>query len=426
MLIKATIENFLSYDVPATLSLIAGKITKQHNEQVTRINGVSVLRGAILYGPNASGKSNFLKAMSKLMEMVNGDSCRYALRCQFRLTDKPRPDMAWDVVYSRNDRIFRYYVKTDGIAVKEEKLNLLVEDEKEIFVREGLSVRYGEMIKNKSWYEGRTFEQSGFLVRTLKRDGILERRGEIDQADIVADAIDGLQNLIVLGYDPRPEAQYLGSLLSADDFAKFLKRLMTVADVGITDIVWHECTRDEAIRIADRHLSVTDTMHDGVRFVKDGQTLWMVTVQHGKILVQELNFVHNGITMSLAEESDGTIRLFNLSVFLYNLMKQSTVWMVDEIDCHLHPCIAYKILKEFMTMPDAKSQLIVTAHDTSLMTHDIWRTDEVWFAEKRLDGSSDLYSLYQFTPRFDKRLEKGYRQGLYGAMPHIGGEMLNG
>jgi AAA15 family ATPase/GTPase len=79
-----------------------------------------------------------------------------------------------------------------------------------------------------------------------------------------------------------------------------------------------------------------------------------------------------------------------------------------------------------MDRENAESQLIVTLHDTNLMTHDIWRADEIWFAEKRVDGSSDLYSLYQFTPRFDKRLEKGYRQGLYGAMPHIGGEMLNG
>ena len=92
----------------------------------------------------------------------------------------------------------------------------------------------------------------------------------------------------------------------------------------------------------------------------------------------------------------------------------------------MHSFLTYHVLKKIMEMPNVRSQIIVTAHDTTLMDHEIWRTDEVWFAEKRMDGSSDIYSLYQYTPRFDKKLEKGYRQGLYGAIPHIGGEMLNG
>jgi AAA15 family ATPase/GTPase len=73
-----------------------------------------------------------------------------------------------------------------------------------------------------------------------------------------------------------------------------------------------------------------------------------------------------------------------------------------------------------MENADNKGQLIVTLHDLNLMTQEIWRTDEIWFAEKRQDGSTDLYSLYQFSPRFDKNLQKGYMQGKYGAIPMIG------
>ena len=64
----------------------------------------------------------------------------------------------------------------------------------------------------------------------------------------------------------------------------------------------------------------------------------------------------------------------------------------------------------------------MTAHDTNLLTQELWRTDEVWFAEKRPKGSTDLYSVYQFAPRFDKDLEKGYLQGMYGAIPYFGME----
>ena len=67
---------------------------------------------------------------------------------------------------------------------------------------------------------------------------------------------------------------------------------------------------------------------------------------------------------------------------------------------------------------------VVTAHDTNLMTRDLWRDDEVWFVEKRSDGSSNMYSLSQFSPKRDKNLSRGYLKGLYGALPCIGGHMV--
>ena len=78
------------------------------------------------------------------------------------------------------------------------------------------------------------------------------------------------------------------------------------------------------------------------------------------------------------------------------------------------------LIQEHMENDKSRGQLIVTLHDLNLMSNEIWRTDEIWFAEKRQDGSSDLYSLYQFTPRFDKDLQNGYMQGKYGAIPMIG------
>ena len=426
MLIKLTIENVLSYDAPATFSLVAGKITKQHKEQVTDVGGVSVLRGAIVYGPNAAGKSNLLRAVFVLVQMLNGDSCRYSYGGQFKLTNEPRNDMSWDMLFSAGGHVYRYLVKTDGVSISEECLWLVSDKEEVVFERSGLNVSFGQMFADRTWYESRSFEKSRFVICTLKRDGIIDRRESIPNSEVIIQAIEGLQQIIVLSSDSIPEAQYIGSLLKVEEFMEFLKRLMTVADIGITDVQWRACSRDQAMLILDRHRSVNPIRQDGVQFAKDGQALWAIVTKDGASDVFELKFIHNGFELSLNDESVGTIRLFNLSVFLFNLKRTPSVWFVDEIDCHLHPNIAYRLLKEFMTMPNVVSQLVVTAHDTSLMTHDIWRTDEVWFAEKRMDGSSDLYSLYQFTPRFDKRLEKGYRQGLYGAMPHIGGEMLNG
>ena len=329
-------------------------------------------------------------------------------------------------ILTAGGHVYRYLVKTDGVSISKECLWLVSDKEEVVFERSGLNVSFGQMFADRTWYESRSFENSRFVICTLKRDGIIDRRESISNSEVIIHAIEGLQQITVLSSESIPEAQYIGSLLNVEEFMGFLKRLMTVADIGITDVQWRVCSRDQAVLILDRHRSISPIRQDGVQFAKDGQALWAIVTKDGASDVFELKFIHSGYELSLNDESIGTIRLFNLSVFLFNLKRTPSVWFVDEIDCHLHPSITYRLLKEFMTMPNVASQLIVTAHDTSLMTHDIWRTDEVWFAEKRMDGSSDLYSLYQFTPRFDKRLEKGYRQGLYGAMPHIGGEMLNG
>ena len=180
------------------------------------------------------------------------------------------------------------------------------------------------------------------------------------------------------------------------------------------------------MEIIDFAMGSSDEGQEGVRFVKYRGSLWGVGKNGDRQIVYELRFVHKGVPMRMAEESEGTIRMFELSVFLYSFKVEQRTWFVDEIDCHMHSFLTYHVLKKIMEMPNVRSQIIVTAHDTTLMDHEIWRTDEVWFAEKRMDGSSDIYSLYQYTPRFDKKLAKGYRQGLYGAIPHIGGEMLNG
>ena len=119
------------------------------------------------------------------------------------------------------------------------------------------------------------------------------------------------------------------------------------------------------------------------------------------------------------QESDGTIRILEYSVFLYSLFTEEQTWVVDEIDRCLHPFLTRFVATEALNHPNCKSQIVMTTHDVTILSQDIWRTDEVWFTEKRPDGSTDLYSLYQFKPRFDVDLEKRYREGRWGAVPVI-------
>ena len=392
MLIRATIENVLSYDMPVTFSMEAGKITRQHLDHVVRIAGNPVLRGAIIYGPNAAGKSNFIKAIYLLCRMLNYDSCRLALGKQFRLTPRPRRAMSWEIIYSHNEIIYRYFVKTDGLIVLEEDLDFVQNGEfVSIFSRNRLSVCFVE---------------------------------NITSASMIVNAISALQAFRIIRPDSVPSPDSLGALLKIDEFTDFLERLLRVADLGIDGVVWRECSRREADMVLTHGAVDGDLVQEGSRFIEWRNSMWVITMDGKKRSVHELRFKHKGVALPIGSESDGTIRMLHLSVFLFSISRTDNVWLIDEIDSHLHPFLTRFILKEFLSAAGTTSQIIATAHDTTLMSHDIWRTDEVWFAEKRVDGSSDLYSLYKYTPRFDKKLDKGYLQGLYGAIPCIGGEML--
>lgn len=429
MLISLTLKNVLSYAQETTFSMIAGKITKQHMNHVTKIDDLSILRGAIIYGPNAAGKSNLLKAMGILQAMLQMDNCRFSAgnRYMFAPTSSSSRVMSWKLTYEANGCVFKYSVETDGLVVLTEQLDL-VSDEGVVplFIRNKMRVHFCDWLAGSEWLKGRTFRPTGFFLSKMVQDGLFERFGEIEHGELLADAARGATNFEVLHSEATPQVSGLASMLEMEEFKSFLKNLLKVADLGIEDVVWRQCLTRESQGLYETIARAREIKENEAHFIEAHGAMWALTLKNGRPMAFELRFVHQGVPMRMGNESEGTIRLFRLSLFLYSLRTSDKTWMIDEIDNHLHPYMTRSVLQAFMDMPEARAQIIATAHDTTLMTQDIWRTDEVWFAEKRPNGSSDLYSLYQYTPRFDKNLEKGYRQGMYGAIPHIGGEMLHG
>ena len=123
----------------------------------------------------------------------------------------------------------------------------------------------------------------------------------------------------------------------------------------------------------------------------------------------------------LYEESDGTNRLYELSPAFEQLIHESDiVYIIDELERSMHPLLAKELLKLFSSSKTTKSQLIFTTHESHLLDDSLLRRDEIWFTEKKSDGSTKLYPLSDFNPRGDKVLERGYLQGRYGGIPFLG------
>ena len=141
-----------------------------------------------------------------------------------------------------------------------------------------------------------------------------------------------------------------------------------------------------------------------------------------KYIVNTLKFKHKNSESSFGtyEESDGTIRILEL---IDILLSNNKLFLVDELDSSLHPILVDGLLKIFLKA-NASNQLIITTHELKTLDFDLVRRDEIWFAEKSENGDSKIYSLEEFkdVARFDRKIDKAYMEGRFGAISNINTE----
>jgi uncharacterized protein len=156
------------------------------------------------------------------------------------------------------------------------------------------------------------------------------------------------------------------------------------------------------------------------------QTIYRALTKHDKFSADG-NLIGSEMVSLSEYESEGTKKLFNFApAFLEGLEKQR-IFIIDELDAKLHPLLTIALIKMFHANTGSEhcSQLIFTTHDTNLLTSELFRRDQIWFAEKNKLGATQMYSLYDFKPqnkkvRTDEMYEKNYLVGKYGAIPYLG------
>lgn len=150
-----------------------------------------------------------------------------------------------------------------------------------------------------------------------------------------------------------------------------------------------------------------------------GQFQFDVSIENGEIMAEKILFDHGNKQdlFELADESDGTMRLFDL-LPVYDLGQKEKIIIIDELDRSLHSKLTQKYIELFYSITKNKhSQLICTTHDINLMNLKQLRQDEIWFVEREDDHASRIYSLSNYKERFDKNVLNDYLLGRYGAIP---------
>ena len=426
MLIRLRVRNLLSFGSETEFSLSAGKITKKHKNHIRRVGRTSILRGCAVFGPNAAGKSNLLTAIALIERMMIDNSCAAVAGRQFRLSKKIQPDIGFDIEYEYNEHIFRYEIVTDGSVVKKEILSCLDSDTPEVlYSRIQGNMVLGARLKDYLWYEQRTCKDNAFYLMKLAQDGIRENRKTIPESKIMLDACWGMKQFIVIDASRQTllgDKYY--AKLQIEDFRKFLVSLLNWADVGISEVSYRKLTGSEADSLLLKYRAVIpDDLHDGwSRVVLESPSYYLLTSDGTNVSACEICCKHGEHFFRASEESQGTIKLIQLSSLLYQLKTSRMVWCVDEFDSKFHTVISQELLNWYMKTDETiSSQLIVAVHDTNLFSHDIWRTDEICLVTK-VKGvhSSRVLRLDSLSPRFDKRLAKGYMKGEYGSLPKVG------
>ncbi len=410
MLIEFSVENFRSIKERVTLSMIAAskRDELQDNLIQTNFKDMDLLKSAVIYGPNASGKSNIIRALwtmrgiiRKSNKIQKGEELPL-VPFMFDMKSQTQPS-SFEVLFIQDGIRYIYGFSADSRKIYDEYLYYFPSGKKSIIFErtETTDFKFTKDVREQKELAGRTLANALYLSTATQWN-----------YEKTSKAFDWFKNLKFINASSSNKS-FTANLLTKDKNAKeYVRELLRGADTGIQDI-----------NIKIKEISLEDLPEDFPESLRD------IFLKDGKGKVIDAKTVHyiNGredspVNLDIYDESDGTQKFFYLSGPLYDVLKNGKILFVDELSVRLHPYLVESLVKRFNSEkynPNG-AQLIFTTHNTYLLKQSLFRRDQIWFTEKTPEESTDLYSLYEIKGiRKEENIEKGYLLGRYGAIPFI-------
>lgn len=403
MLIEFSVKNFLSFKDKATLSMEKGN-GDENIDNIIFNDITDLVKNAAIYGANASGKSNILKAFTCAILMIRnsnlmsvGEKWSYIKPFLFDETSKNKPS-EFEFTFITNNVKYKYFFSADQNRIYEESLDVYNSQKPtNIFIRKDTNIYEFSNDKNKlASLAANNTENKLFLSTATTwnyektKDAFLWFTKTIDTYD----SFNKIMDKDLIDYSENEELK------------KFSLKLLKEADILIKNISVNYEEKEMEGTIADMPI---------IPIVKK------VDIELEHEVVDEENNIHT-YKLNFKDESSGTKVLFAFAPFLKRAFEETKVIIVDELEKSMHPKLVEFIVRLFNNKDINKvnSQLIFTTHATNLLNLEILRRDQIWFVEKNpLNGNSELYPLDSFSVRKDENIQKGYINGRYGAVPFI-------
>jgi AAA15 family ATPase/GTPase len=415
MLLQFSVDNFRSIKDNMLFSMLA---STEDNDNSIEMGEDRILRSAVLYGANASGKSNLLKAMSRMRALVLNHT--KVSQSVDRLTHEPfklnssteNASTTYEIIFFIDNKRYRYGFENDSTTIYAEWLfEKESRKESKLFYRDAEDEFYVNPTRFK---EGKGLEE-----KTLNNHLFLwkcdSENGKISQA-----ILKWFFNFNMIdGYENRGYIDYSRKELSNDNFKQDIINLVQVADLGIDDMSTHE--EEVSTDMLDT-MQLPKAIKDEL-VVKGGLMKVETSTVHKKF--DKVNNEIGSVSFELdKDESIGTQKFFAMSAPILDTLRNGKILIIDELDASLHPILTMHLIEMFHNKEtnQKNAQLIFATHDTNLLQTDLFRRDQVWFAEKDRYGATSIYSLleYKYSTRKTTNKEKNYLNGRYGAIPFIG------
>ncbi len=411
MIEEFSFGNFWSFKDIQTLNLTAAKIKSKNsdldvNNVITINDKLSLLKSKAIYGANASGKSNMIRALSYFIRIIEDsvkDENVLPLIIPFQLsTETKKEPTFFQLIFRHKGVRYRYGFEADAKEIKSEWLFATPKArETALFIRENnklnkVNKRHFEEGHKLTTLFGKGFENEIFRTNSL----FLTSVASFGFGKLSKSLIDTITDIsIVSGLDSKGMYTYAEDALNNLETKQYIVDFLKNADVGIKDLDTVEFSKN-------------DLPEDNRE-----KTVVSIRTTYNK---KKKNHGEYAFDFDI-QESEGTKKMFELSPFIYNALKEGTPLIIDEFDARFHPLLTKKIIELFNAATNSKAQLIFVTHDTNLLSADLFRRDQIDFVEKDKYGASHLYTLVEFKGiRNTASFEKDYIQGKYGAIPFLG------
>jgi AAA15 family ATPase/GTPase len=419
MLLQFTVSNYKTFEKEAKLSMIAAHYTEKMEDNVIDVPkfGLKLLKSAVVYGANASGKTKLFEALDFMDRFVRSSSkdkqINEAIDLEpFRLnTVSEKEPSLFEVVFIYKNEMYRYgFEATTEKIVTEWLYHTPNKKEIELFYRTAQGFELDKKFKVEDLVQRKRIRPNALLLSVAAsfNDPIAETVLEWFAKNV--NVISGLNEQGYIGFS----TNMLGDKTQNTKMLNLLKN----ADLSI------ESLDIKTTNIADLTDELPNEIKDLLaKEVKEGSQLVSgVYTTHRKFTADKSVVELARFTMD-EEESNGTRKFFALTGPIIDSLDKGKTLFVDELDAKLHPNLTHQLIKLFhnkITNPH-NAQLVFNTHDTNLLDADIFRRDQIWFTEKDRYGAATLFSLAEIKGvRKDDKLEKNYIQGKYGAIPYLG------
>lgn len=429
MIVKFSVENWMSFSNSTTFSMVASR-ERQHGSRVPQIEKYQtrILPIAAIYGGNASGKTNLFKALNFAKDfIVIGTKPESLIKVDpFRLNaDGVNSPSRFLFELLIDETIYEYsFALTRNIVIEEKLVEVLSAREKILFLRKDGLVQFDSSLDKDQFLH--------FAFRGTRDNQLFLTNSVSQKVDTFKPVYNWFKNCLQLIAPDSKFGPFHQIINKNNPLYKTMNAMLSQLDTGIASI-GSENISIENIPFPDELKSkiLEDLKDNMIVCLREEPTnmLFVIKRINGELKASKLVTFHpkqdgSTVKFEMNQESDGSQRIIDILPSFLELSNVGSkkVFVIDEVDRSLHTLLTRQLLESYLGTCShiSRSQLLFTTHDVLLMDQELLRRDEMWIAERNLNGSSRLVAFSEYKDiRYDKDLRKSYLQGRLGGVPRI-------